>query len=268
MRLGIRSFVLLTLFGAIPVIADDLTIVSRVTHDGGTPKTTVSYVSRDHVRMAQGDGREVIVDLNGGRMTTLDNTKKTYFVTTRQDLEQLAARMKEMMDGPEMKKGREAMKNLSAEDQKKMDAATGGLFAVDVQKLGTTRRIAGYSCENWNVNIGQLSRSEECLTSDLQYPAQAFDMYREFADAMKSMMAALGPVARSVTKMQDQLKKLRGYPLAVTTTVEILGHKSVITSEVTDVKRGPIPSNAWDIPPGYTKTDNPMLKAFDRRGRK
>lgn len=41
-----------------------------------------------------------------------------------------------------------------------------------------------------------------------------------------------------------------------------MGHKSVVASEVTEVKRGPIPASAWEIPAGYTKVDNPMLKAL------
>ncbi|MGH9443515.1 MAG: DUF4412 domain-containing protein [Thermoanaerobaculia bacterium] len=268
MRLGIRLFAVLVLAGAIPVFGEDLTIVSKVTHNGGEARTAVSYMSSGHVRMAQGDGKDVIVDFSGGRMITLDEGKKTFYVTTHEDLEQLAAKMKERMNSPEMKRAREAMQNASPEDRQRANAAMGGMFAVEVRNLGTKNRIAGYPCENWRVSIGQFSRSEECVTDDLKFPPQAFEMYREFVDSMKSMMAVMGPMADGVSKMQEEFKKMKGYPLANTTTIDVMGHKTVIATEVTDVKRGPIPSSAWEVPAGYTKVDNPMLRAFDGHGRK
>ena len=31
-------------------------------------------------------------------------------------------------------------------------------------------------------------------------------------------------------------------------------------SEVTEVKRGPIPASTWEIPAGYKKVESPMLQ--------
>lgn len=101
-----------------------------------------------------------------------------------------------------------------------------------------------------------------------KFPPQAWDMYRGFADNMTSVMAAFGPMAKSAGKMQEQFEKMKGYPLANTTTTEIRGHKSVITSEVTEIKHDPIPASAWEVPSGYAKIDNPMLKARQTRPRK
>jgi hypothetical protein len=178
-------------------------------------------------------------------------------------MEQFAAKMQERMNSPEMKKAQEKMKNLSPDERKKTDALMGGMAdSFDVQKTGTTRKIAGYSCVNWTITFGQLSKTEECLTSELQFPVQAWDMYRGFAESMKSMMTAFGPMAKSATQMQEKFKSMKGYPMATTTTVNIMGHSSTNASEVIEVKRGPIPASAWEIPAGYKKIDNPMLKAF------
>lgn len=264
MRLVSCSLAVVALSLAVPSVAQDLTIVSSVTRDGGAPESRVSYISSEHVRMSQSDGRETVVDFKSGQITTLDGKKKTYYVTTRQDMDALAAKMREQMNSPEMKKAQEEMKNLSPDDQKKMDATMGGMFTFNAQKAGTTRTIAGYSCENWTVTMGQYSKSEECLTSGLKFPPQAWEMYQGFAESMKTAMAAMGPMARSVAKMQEQLKNMKGFPLANTTTVDIMGHKSVVVSEVTSIKQGPIPAAAWEIPAGYTKIDNPMMRAFSR----
>jgi hypothetical protein len=273
--LPIPSLAFLVLSTVVPAFAQDLTIVSRVTHDGGPPETTASYISSDHARIAAGDGKEVIVDFKTGQMAMLDLKKKTYSVITRQDMDAFAARMQEQVNSPEMKKAQaemkkaeEQIKNLPPEQRKQIEAMMGGMFAVDVQKTGTTRKVAGYTCENWTVTFGQISRSEECLTNDLKFPPQTWDMYRNYMASLQSMMTALGPMARFATKMFEDLKKMKGFPLAKTTTVDVMGHKSVTTSEVTEIKRSAISASAWEIPAGYTKVDNPMLKSLDRSGKK
>ncbi|MEO8035215.1 MAG: DUF4412 domain-containing protein [Acidobacteriota bacterium] len=265
MRFVSRCFALLSLFIGLPLMAQDLTILSKVTKDGGTPQSSISYISADHIRMSQGDGKETIIDFKSGQMTTLDPAKKTYYVITRADFDAMAAKMKEQMNSPEMKKAQEAMKNLPPEQQKRMEAMMGSMLTFDVQDLGTTRKIAGYSCENWTITMGQFSKSDECLTSELQFPARAWEMYRGYADSMKTMMASMGPMAKNMEKMQEQFKKMKGYPLANTTTVNVMGHRSLVASEVTEVKRGPIPATVWEVPAGYTKVDNPMQKAFQGR---
>ena len=155
------------------------------------------------------------------------------------------------------------LKNLPPAVQKRMDAMMGGMAgAFDVQKTGTTRKIAGYTCENWTITMGQFSKTEECLTSELQIPVQAWDTYRDVAESMKGMMTAFGPMAKGMAQMQEKLKGMRGFPLATTNTISVMGHGDTTTSEVTEVKRGPIPASAWEIPAGYQKIDNPMLKAM------
>jgi len=265
MRFTICAFLLVA---ALPALADDLTILSKVTRDGGAPQTTASYISSNHVRMSQGDGKEMILNLAAGDITVLDATKKTYFVMTRQDMEAMAAKIQEQMNSPEMKKALEQMNNLPPDQKAKMEAMMGGMFQVTVEKSGTSRKIAGYDCDNWTVAIGQFSKSEECVTTQLKYPAAAWDAYKGFADTMKTMMAAMGPMATGAMKMQEQFKKMKGFPLANTTTTNVLGHKSVIAMEVTSVKYGPIPASACEIPAGYTKVDNPLMKSMERMGKR
>ena len=106
------------------------------------------------------------------------------------------------------------------------------------------------------------------MTNDLKFPMQAWDTYKSYADSMKTMMSAMGPMAKNMTKMQDQFKKMKGFPLANTTTVDVMGHKSVSSTEVTAVKYGAIPASAWEIPAGFTKVDNPMIKSMERMGKR
>ena len=269
MRLSTLSFGILVVAMAagIPAAADDLTIVSKVTSDKNPPAISTSYLASDHIRMAHGDGREVLMDLKTGDTTTLDTQKKEYYVVTKADMQAMAAKMQERMNSPEMQKAQEQMKNLPPEMQKKMESMMGGAMAVDVRKLGTTRKVAGYSCDEWTMTIGEMSKTQQCLTSELQFPVQAFEAYKEFAESMKAMMQSMGPMAKGMGQMQDKMKEMKGFPLANTTTVSVMGHVSNTSTEVTEIKRGPIPASAWVVPPDYTKVDNPMAKAFQRKSK-
>jgi hypothetical protein len=269
MRVFTSTLAFVTLAGALPAIsavAEDLTIVSKVTKDNEPPTTATSYIASDHVRWMQGDGTEGILDFKTGQMTFIDGRKKEYYVVTKQDLDQVKARVQQQMDSPEMKRAQEQMKSLPPEMQKRMESMMGGIAgSFDVQKTGTTRKVAGYSCDNWTVTMGKLSKTEQCLTSDLQFPAQAWDTYRDFAESMKNMAASMGPMAKGMAQLQDKLKAMKGFPLATSTTVSVMGRTTTTSSEVTEIRKGPVPSSAWDIPAGYKKVENPMLKSMPPR---
>jgi hypothetical protein len=261
MRFSMHSLAVLTLAIAVPAAADDLTILSKVTRGEEPPTTATSYLTSDHVRVIQGEGREMIADLKTGDVTMVDVRKKQYFVVTRQDMDQLKARIQQQANSPEMQRAQDQMKNLPPEVQKKMQAAMGGLVSsVIVQKTGATRKIAGYTCENWTVALGQMSKTEQCLSTELPLPAQAWDTYRDFANSMLSMMSAMGPLAKGFSEMREKMKDMKGYPLAVTTTTTMMGRPTTIITEVVEIKRGPVPVSAWQVPAGYTKVDNPMMK--------
>ena len=66
MRFMTQSLAVLFLFAGLAAHAQDLTIVSKETHDGGPPETTVNYISSEHVRMSHGEGKEAIVDFKSG----------------------------------------------------------------------------------------------------------------------------------------------------------------------------------------------------------
>jgi hypothetical protein len=261
MKFATHCLAVLTLGWAVPALADDLTILTKVTRGDEPPTTATSYVSSDHVRVVQADGREFMADLKSGDITMVDGKKKQYSVITRQDLEQLKARIQQQANSPEMQKAQEQMKNLPPEVQKRMQAAMGGIMSsITVQKTGTTRKVAGYTCENWTVAFGQISRTEQCMSTELPLPMQAWDSYRDFANSMTGMMGAMGPMAKGVSELREKMKDMKGFPMSVTSTTTLMGRPTTTTSEVVEVKRGPVPASAWQVPSGYTKVDNPLMK--------
>jgi hypothetical protein len=94
-----------------------------------------------------------------------------------------------------------------------------------------------------------------------------FEMYKHYMESMRGLMASMGAMGFDFDKMTEQFKKMKGYPLAVTTTIDIMGRKSVNTSEVVEVKRTPIPASAWEIPAGYAKVESSLLKGAEAKRR-
>jgi hypothetical protein len=237
--------------------SDDLTVVSKNTLNGKDSGNSTSYLSSDHVRMAHGDGNEMIVDIKSGVMTTLDNKKRTYYTMTQEDLQQMGAKMQAMMNDPEMKKGMEMMQKLS------------GAMAqsYEVKDTGVSRNIAGFQCEDWTISMAGISTMHECVTTALKYPVHAFDAYKAFSQSLQASMGAMGPMAKAGADLAEKLKKMQGFPIASSMTMEIMGTNSSSGSEVIEVRRGSIPDSVWEIPAGYKQVENPMLKAFDKHGR-
>jgi len=259
MRLSFRPLtmtVVLAALAAVPAASEDLTIVSRRSRGDGPPAMETSYLGSAKMRMGGGDGNEVVVDYATGDMTMIDNKKKEYSVVTRQEMEAVAAQMQ-----AQMKQMEAQMQNLPPAVREKMGGMMGGAAqAVNVQKGTGGRTIAGYACDNWVVSIGELSRDETCLTTQLQLPMAAFEAQKSFATSVSA-----GPMGKSMGALWDKFKEMKGYPLASTNTVKLMGKSTTTTSEVTEIKKGPIPASAFELPAGYKKVESPMAKMIKKQ---
>ncbi|MEO6324178.1 MAG: DUF4412 domain-containing protein, partial [Thermoanaerobaculia bacterium] len=212
--------------------------------------------SSDHVRMGQEGGHDMIIDLKTGVSVTLDTKEKTYYTTTKQDMEQFAAKMEAKMKDPEMKKAMEMMAKMSE----------GMAGSIDVKKTGETRKVGGFRCEEWAITMNQFTTLKECVTSEFQYPVQSFDAYKAYAESMRKMMSGFGAMAKSGAEYAEKMKAIKGYPVATSMKMDVMGQKTTSESEVIEVRKGSIPASAWEVPAGYTKIENPMLKAFEDHG--
>jgi hypothetical protein len=249
-----RVLVLASLLCISAASAEDLTIVANVTRNGEAAGTQTSYLSEGRVRMAQAEGPELMLDNTTGNMTMIDNKKKEYSVVTPEDLKAIMAKMQE-----QSKKMEEQMKNLPPQAKAMMEKMGGGGSAT-VAKTGPARKIAGYSCETWTISFGEVAKTEQCLTSELSVPAQAWSRYKEFAEQMQGMLHAMGGRGAGVQSLKDKMSGMQGYPLSAVTNVKVLGKSSSTSTEVTEVKKGPIPASAFEIPAGYKQVESPMKK--------
>lgn len=254
MRLLPRSLALscaATLAFTLPALAEDLTIVFKVTNKDGVG-TATHYMGSERWKMSDANS-DVMMEFASRKMTMADHKKKEYWEATLDELnaqmQQMAAQMEE-----QMKKMDEQMKGLPPALRDKMAGMVGGVAsAVTVTKGTGTRKIAGYDTEQYILSIGDTVRNEMWTTTGLALPAPALEF--------RNTAMTLNPIFKNATaKLAGEMSKIKGYTLAETSTARILG-KSIETSrEATEVTKGPIPASAFQIPAGYKKVETPFAK--------
>jgi hypothetical protein len=226
--------------------AEDLTIVAKVTRNNEAPVTQVTYVSSEKMR-AQNEGGEFMVDFASGQITIINTKKKEYSVITPEDVEAMAAQM-----SAQMKQMEEQMKAMPPALREKMGGMMGGLAASTTVTKGTGgRTVAGYTCENWNVTIGEMMRQEQCVTTQIAWPMPAYDGMARY---MKAMSAA-SPMLKGMDQMVEKFKQMKGISVYHQNSVKMMGRSMTETSEVVEVKKDPIPASTWAVPADFKKTN-------------
>jgi hypothetical protein len=131
-----------------------------------------------------------------------------------------------------------------------MEKMMGGKAGEVVIQKGASRKVAGYDCTNYTFTLGESMRYENCMTQALQLPAAYYD-------ALKSPYAMMGPMGKRFEKVFDAMSQVKGFPIAMSSTVNLMGMNMQITSEATEVRKGAIPPSAFAIPAGYKKKETP-----------
>lgn len=234
-----RSIVALACAAALPALAgaEEITIVSRTTVKQGAPTTSTQYIGTDRVRTSDGEN-DAIVDVGTGRLTVINHKKQEYYEVTREEMQAGMQKLEQQMSGPG-----------AAMFEKMMGGKTG---EVVVQK-GAARKVAGYDCTTYTFTLGENMRYENCVTQALQLPAAYYD-------ALKSPYSMMGPMGKRFEKVFEAMSQVKGLPIAMNSSVTMMGMNMQITSEATEVRKGAIPATAFQVPAGYKKKDTPFKK--------
>jgi len=99
--------------------------------------------------------------------------------------------------------------------------------------------------------MGDSMRMEVFITTALEPPARYFD-------ARKALYASLGPMARRFDRMYDEMKKIKGFPLATSLDYRMRVARRQVSTEATEVRKGPIPDSVFVAPSDYKKIDSPF----------
>jgi len=238
----VRLATLALLVAALPAAAEDMTFVQKSQKNQDPPQTGTTYVSSDKMRMSTPEGSDMIIDLAAGSLTSIDHKKKQYWVMTAAEMEAQAKQAEAAM-----KQAEEQMKSLPPAMRDKMQAMMGGGMFGDfkVEKGEGGRTVAGYACQNWLVTMGESMRQESCVTQQIQWPAQAYEGFRRFYGRLP------GPMAKGMQHMMDEFQKMQGVPIATKMTLKMMGRTEVTTTELVELKKGPIPADVWAVPAGY-----------------
>jgi uncharacterized protein (DUF2141 family) len=221
---------------AAPAAAEDLTIVSKTVVGKDAPITTTQYFTADKIRTSDGEN-DTIFDVTSGRIWVLDSKKKEYFEFTRDEMAAAMSQLEQQLSGPALD----------------ILAKMGGAKQIEakVEKVGPARKVAGYDCDTYVTTVADSLRYEVCAAPALTVPPAYFD-------ALKARYAVLGPMAKRFDKSFEEMKKIKGFPLAMTASVNLMMIRQDVRSEATEVKKGPVAASVFAVPAGYTKKDTPF----------
>jgi len=240
---------------ALPALAEDLTIVFK----DNTGSTQTHYFTATKMRTSGGD-HETIMDFSTGTITVIDKKKKEYSQVT---VEQMEAAMKQAQAQMAQAQAQmeQAMAKVPPEMREKMQQMMGGMGAgfagaITVTK-GGTRKVAGYDTQQYTITMGDMMKHDVWNTTSLQLPFDPAQFRRMSGFANP---AAFGPMMKGMSKMAEKMKEVQGFTLAETTSIKMMGRGNDTSKEAVEVKKGPIPADAFAVPAGYKKVDSPMLK--------
>jgi hypothetical protein len=195
--------------------------------------------------LMQQDQSNVLVDLASGTFTFMDPVKKQYWTMTKEDMEAMAkamsAKMAEMQKDP---RAAAMMQNMM-----------GTLGTAKLEAGTQTKTIAGYSCSQYTLTMGETMKMVYWTTTALQPPFSAEQLF----NAETGMLRA-NPMFSRMSSLFDEMKKMKGVPLATSTTMSMGPMQIENSSEASEVKTSAIPASTFDIPKDFKKVDSPMSK--------
>ena len=218
----------------LPLVAEDLTIVSKVT-TGDRSGTSTQYMTSTKSRTTDGQA-DTIMDYPTGKMTVIDHKKKTYWEATIEEMTAYMDRLQKDMQGNPM-----------------LEKMFGGSDEVSVEKGKGSRKVAGYDCDEYTMRMGDSFVFDLCAAKGLQPPPQYYE-------GRKLSSASMGPMGRRFGKMFEEMKKIKGYPLALDMDTNMGMAKMKTSSEAIEVKKGAIPASTFEIPAGYEKKPSPFKR--------
>ena len=155
----------------------------------------------------------------------------------------------------------QAMAKVPPEMRERMQQMAGGMGAafagaITVTK-GGTRKVAGYDTQQYTITMGDTMKRDVWNTMSLQLP---FDPAQFRRMSGFTNPAASGPMMQGMAKVGEKMKEIQGFTLAETMSMKVMGRGNDTSREAVEVKKGPIPAEAFAVPAGYKKVDSPMLK--------
>ncbi|MCJ7523804.1 MAG: DUF4412 domain-containing protein [Candidatus Aminicenantes bacterium] len=128
---------------------------------------------------------------------------------------------------------------------------------VKVAANGQTKKVNKWSCSGYDVEMSMMMmqmKMKVWATTDVPFDWKMFaKMY-----ANVSKMSFMDDAAIA------EMMKINGYQVASEMTMDMMGSKLNVTSQVVEITQKPAPAGIYAVPAGYTKKDK--LSMEDMRG--
>jgi len=130
---------------------------------------------------------------------------------------------------------------------------------VKVAANGQTKKVNKWSCSGYDVEMSMMMmqmKMKVWATTDVPFDWKMFaKMYANVSKMSFMDDAAIG-----------ELMKINGYQVASEMTMDMMGSKLNVTSQVVEITQKPAPAGIYAVPAGYTKKDKLSMEDM-RSGR-
>jgi hypothetical protein len=202
-----------------------------------------------------------IIDLSEEKIYDLDIKKKTYEVTT---FDELRRRLKEARDRAEKEAAKQQGKEEKGKEEKPGEPQVELQVDFDVKETGQKKQVAGYDAREVVMTVAvhekgkaiedtggfvmtadswlgpQIPALKELAAFDLKYwqQLQGPEAVGMSAEQMATIMAMYPAVKQAMERLSKEGTKLQGTPLATTTTFEAVKSKEMMAQQADSSKSG------------------------------
>jgi hypothetical protein len=171
-------------------------------------------------------------------------------------------RMRAQMDAMRAQM-QERLKNMPPDQRAKMESMMGPAAADPgkthdwkFEPIGQKKTVNGFACDMYRVSEDGKVREEQCVSpwSAGLVKKSDFAGIQQFAE---SMMDDFGGARGRSNSIFTRMEKAPGIPIS-RVPIEANGQRGE-EEQIKSIKRGSIPSSAFEIPAGYSKKDMPMM---------
>ncbi len=237
---GFAVMVFVLAVSAAMTVQADVTVITRYTLVNGDTLTRASYYSPKRIRVTAPDGREYMFSAKSDQVTVIDHATRRYWTGSKSQADSIASRM--------IAANRQEIAAQAAADPvawgEKVKAFND---AIRVERTGRSRKIAGYPVDELVLTAGPLLRDERWIAAGLNVANYGPEMQKVIMASIKD------PLGRQYLRMMIDTRTKSGLPLAGRTRFKTLTQEGMFEYEAVQVIGKTIPSEAWNIPEGYTQ---------------
>ena len=198
--------------------------------------------AKDEV-MEQWVGNNQLVNKTGDKVMIMDMNKKMMFIVNSKDKTYVETALPLDMSKLVPKEAASMISMMKV--------------TVKVTANGQTKKVNKWSCSGYDVEMSMMMmqmKMKVWATTDVPFDWKLFS--KMYANVSKMQFMDDAAIA--------ELMKINGYQVASEMTMDMMGSKLNVTSQVVEITQKPAPAGIYTVPAGYSKKDK--LSMEDMRG--